>query len=130
MTAAGAASAQAPAAVLKHAGDIQWKVSGSLPPSAEYTLVYEDPATHGVQLLVRFPSGYALPTHSHGHDETIIVLKGKLVVDLGKEPATLDAGSYATIPAGLNHSLKAKGAVVMLVAVNGPFDVKGLPAVK
>jgi quercetin dioxygenase-like cupin family protein len=123
-------SAQTPAAVIKHPGEIQWKVSGTLPPSAEYALIYEDPVTRGVQLLVRFPSGYVLPIHSHGQDETILVIKGKLIVDLGQKPQTLEAGAYATIPAGLNHSLRAKGACVLLVTVTGPCDVKGLPSVK
>lgn len=29
------------------------------------------------------PRGYELPRHSHSHDETIIVLRGKLVLDFG-----------------------------------------------
>ncbi len=127
---AGLAVAQPPAAVIKNADEIDWKVSGSLPPSAEYHLIYEDPATRAVQTLVRFPSGYALPPHSHTHDETIFVLKGKLVIDFGEHPTTLSAGSYATIPADMSHSLKAKGACTMLISLSGPFDVKGLPSVK
>ena len=126
----GPAAAQTPAAVVKQVGEIQWKVSGALPPSAEYTLIYEEPATHAVQLLVRFPSGYALADHSHSRDETILVVKGKLIVDIGQGPSTLKPGSYATIPAGLMHSLKAKGACMFLMTTNGPYDVKGLPGVK
>jgi quercetin dioxygenase-like cupin family protein len=83
-----------------------------------------------VQLLVRFESGYTLPNHSHTHDETIMIVKGKLIVDYGTGPVTLGPGDYATIPTGLVHSLKAKGRCTMLVTVNGPYDVKGLPDAK
>ncbi|MBI3552327.1 MAG: cupin domain-containing protein [Elusimicrobia bacterium] len=129
---AGPAAAQAPGSplVLKHPEEIQWKVSGSLPPGAEYHLVYEDPVTHAVQTLVRFPSGYTLPPHFHTHDETILVIKGKLVVEQAGSPTTLGPESYAAIPSGLMHSLKAKSACVLFVTVTGPYDVKGLPSVK
>lgn len=110
--------------------DIAFSVSGSLPPGAEYHLVYEDPATRAVQLLVRFPSGYELPAHSHSRDETLIVRKGKLAVTVDGKETVLGPGGYAVFPAGSTHALKAKGKCELLVAMNGPFDVKGLPPVK
>lgn len=116
--------------VVKSRGQIEWKASGSLPPGAEYHLVYEDKNTHAVEILVRFPSGYALPPHSHTHDERILILKGKLSVELDGKATVLTNGSYATIPAGTVHALKTKGGCEMLVSLNGPFDVKGLPPVK
>lgn len=124
----GTAWGQGP--VLKSPGEMEWKVSGSLPPGAEYHLVHEDPATHAVELLVRFPSGYALPPHSHTYAETILILKGKLAVELKGQTTVLGGGSYAVFPAGTSHALKAKGRCEMMVSLNGPFDVKGLPAVK
>ncbi len=130
MLVAGAAWAQSPSTVVKHADEIDYKVSGSLPPGAEYHLIYEDPTTHGVQALVRFPPEYTLPAHSLTHDETILVVKGKLILDLGNKPTTLTPGSYAALPAGTSHSLKAKGVCTFLMTVNGPFDIKGLPPVK
>ena len=110
--------------------DITYMVSGSLPPGAEFHLVYEDPQTHAVQLLVRFPSGYELPGHSHSHDETIVVRKGKLQVTLDGKDVVLGPGGYAVFPAGTTHALKSKGKCELFVAVNGPYDVKGLPSVK
>jgi quercetin dioxygenase-like cupin family protein len=127
---AGAAWAQAPAAVIKHAGDIDYKVSGSLPPGAEFHLIYEDAKTGGVQTMARFPSGYTLPPHSVTHDETILVVKGKLIVGIGDQSTTLEPGSFATFPAGVTHSLTAKGPCTFFMATNGPFDIKGLPSVK
>lgn len=120
----------AAAPVVRSASAIDWKASGSLPPGAEYHLVYEDPKTHAVQTLVRFPKGYGLPPHSHTADETILVMKGKLVLELAGKKETLTAGAYAVIPGGTVFSLKAAGfgGADFLAAFNGPFDMKAAPA--
>ena len=124
----------AAAPVVRSASAIDWKASGSLPPGAEYHLVYEDSKTHAVQTLVRFPRGYGLTPHSHTADETIVMLKGKLVIEIaGKESETLAAGGYAMIPGGTVFSLKAAGfgGAEFLAAFNGPFDMKDVaPAPK
>lgn len=117
--------------VVKSAAQIDWKASGSLPPGAEYHLLYEDPKTHAVQTLVRFPKGYGLPMHSHTADETILVLKGKLVIEFADRKETVAAGGYAVLPAGTTFALRAAGfgGADFLAAFNGPFDMKGaLPA--
>ncbi len=113
--------------VVKSASQIDWKASGSLPPGAEYHLIWEDPKTHAVQTLVRMPKGYSLPKHAHTADETILVLRGKLVLDFAGKTETVAAGGYATIPAGTEFALKAAGfgGVEFLAAFNGPFDMKG-----
>ncbi|MBI3288459.1 MAG: cupin domain-containing protein [Elusimicrobia bacterium] len=115
------------APVVKNGGEIDWKASGSLPPGAEYHLIYEDKATHAVQTLVRLPKGYELPRHSHSHDETILVIKGKLILDFGGKSQTIAPGGYAVIPAGTLFTLKAAGfgGADFLAAFNGPFDMKG-----
>jgi quercetin dioxygenase-like cupin family protein len=113
--------------VVKNTAQIDWKASGSLPPGAEYHLIYEDKLTHAVQILVRMPNGYALPKHAHTHDETILVLKGKLIVDIGGKTETLSPNGYAVIPAGTVFSFKAGGfgGVEFFAAFNGPYDLKG-----
>ena len=117
------------APVVKPAAKVDWKASGSLPPGAEYHLIYEDPKTHAVQTLVRFPKGYGLPEHSHTADETILVLKGKLVIEFAGKSETLTTGGYAVFPAGTVFSLKAAsfGGADFLAAFNGPFDMKDAP---
>lgn len=123
-----AQSAAAP--VVKQASAVDWKASGSLPPGAEYHLVYEDPKTHAVQTLVRFPKGYSLPPHSHSTDETILVLKGKLALEISGKTETLSVGGYASLPAGTIFSIKTAGfgGVEFLASFNGPFDMKPAPA--
>ena len=122
---------QAPvAAVVRPASSVEFKASGSLPPGAEYHLVYENPKTHAVQTLVRMPKGYSLPPHSHSADETILVLRGKLVLELGGEAKTLTSGGYAVLPAGTVFALKTAGfgEVEFLAAFAGPYDVLPAPA--
>lgn len=117
--------------VVRHYKDVEWKVSGSLPAgesSHDYHLLYEDKATKAVQTYVRFDKGFVLPTHSHTHDEILVVLKGKLALEIDGKETVLKAGSYAVIPGGAPHAMRNKGwgKVEMLVSWSGPVDFKGL----
>lgn len=126
-TATWALAQSASGPVVKSAAQIDWKASGSLPPGAEYHLVYEDPKTHAVQTLVRMPKGYALPKHAHTADETILVLKGKVVLKFENREETVAQDGYAVIPAGTSFELKAAGfgGAIFLAAFNGPYDATG-----
>lgn len=113
-------------AELRLNSSFDWKPATHLPPGAEYHLVREDPKSHGIQAVVRFPSGYSVPEHSHETDETIVVLSGKLKVKSGGLEETLGPGSYAVFPAGTSHALAAQGwgKVLFLAATDGPYDLK------
>ena len=119
-------SADAPAPVVKSAADIDWHASGSLPPGAEYHLIYEDQKSHAVQTIARMPKGYELPLHRHSYDETIVMLKGRLVLNFGGKAQTVGVGGYAVIPAETPFTMKAEGfgGAQFIAAFNGPFDAK------
>ena len=113
--------------LLKTTSEFEWKPSTNLPPGAEYQLVREDPVTRGIEAVVRFPSGYAVPAHAHDVDETIVVLKGKLALTAGAAAErVLKPFDYAAIPAGLRHEMRVKGfgACWMLVTTSGPYNVR------
>lgn len=112
--------------------DMEWKAPGSLPPGVEFHAVYENKQTRAIQTLVRFAKGLVLPPHSHSHDETIIVVKGKLGVELNGQETTLIPGAYAFLPAGTVHSLRTKGwgSCEFMFSLSGPFDILGLPSIK
>lgn len=114
--------------VLRDHAAFEWKTSGTLPPGAEYQLLYEEPKTHAVQLMARFKAGYKLPTHRHTNDESIVVVKGKLAIELDGKEEVLGPGSYAHIPARTPHTLRSAGLgrCEFLVIMTGPFDVLGL----
>ncbi|MFI5348979.1 MAG: cupin domain-containing protein [Elusimicrobiota bacterium] len=125
-------AADVPAPAVKASGDIDFHASGSLPPGAEYHLIYEEPKTHAVELIVRMPKGYSLPAHRHTYDETMYVIKGKLVLGFGSETQTVSAGGYAVIPAGTVFTMKVEGfsGAQFIAAFNGPFDAKPAEAAK
>ena len=128
---ASSLSAQGPSGVtIKDYSRWEWQVPGSLPPGAEFHLIFENKITHAVQLLVRYPSGYSLPSHSHSHNEVVVVVKGKLEIESLGERITLGPGGYAFLPAGTVHGMRAKGwgKCVFTVSLDGPFDVKNIPA--
>lgn len=115
----------APDAVFGSPKESDWRPPTHLPPGAEYHLVREDPASHGIQALVRFPSGYSVPEHSHSCAETLVVMKGSLEVSSRGNVKTLKAGDYVVLPAGVTHSLKAKGwgKAVFMAATDAPYDM-------
>ncbi|MDE2039484.1 MAG: cupin domain-containing protein [Elusimicrobia bacterium] len=115
------------AAVVRQASGLDWKVTGMLPEGLathQYHLLYENPATGAILTLVRFSRGYVLPTHRHASDETVVVLKGKLEVDVDGQAQTLGPGGYAMIPAGTWHAFKARGwrGCELVVGFSGPMD--------
>ena len=124
--AALAAAADAPAPIVKSAGEIDFHASGSLPPGAEYHLIYEEPKTHAVEILVKMPKGYVLPVHRHTYDETIFVVKGRIVLGFAAGEQTVAPGGYAVIPAETPFSMKIEGfgGAEFVAAFNGPFDAK------
>jgi mannose-6-phosphate isomerase-like protein (cupin superfamily) len=62
--------------------------------------------------------------HWHTHDEFVSVQKGSVVLELGDETFTLNAGAYIVIPGKMNHSwdVPEQGEVVILVRRAGPAD--------
>lgn len=112
--------------VFKSASEFEWKPSTNLPPGAEYQLVREDPVTRGVQVIVRFPSGYSVAPHAHDADETLVVLKGKLWLKAEGKERTLGPADYAAIPSGVQHQLAVKGwgSCWALATTSGPYNVR------
>lgn len=112
-------------AAVKGLDDMDWKAVVSLPPGAEYALLGEDPATHGIEALVHFPRGYEAPNHSHSAAERILMVKGRLSVETEGKTLKLCPGMIMAFRAGQPHALKTgwlRGAF-FLVKTDKPFDV-------
>jgi len=104
----------------------EWKAPAHLPTGAQYRLIREDPKTHGIEAIVRFPSGYEVPEHTHSIHETIVVVKGRLRLTTTGPERTLKPGDHASLPAGTPHALKAKTwlrDVWFLTTTDGPYDL-------
>jgi quercetin dioxygenase-like cupin family protein len=66
------------------------------------------------------PGGWIAP-HVHSFEETIYVLDGELLVQVGDAVHRLVAGDYALFPTGVRHALGNSGDVtVRLLSLNSP----------
>ena len=88
--------------------------------------VHTDPATRTRQFLLRLPSGGAVPVHWHGAHETLLVVRGSVVVrDAADRVVRLTTGGFSYQPAGARHSLAtaAEGGALLLVTSDGTWDI-------
>jgi len=69
------------------------------------------PGHEVIQARVEIDPGVTAPRHSHPGEEIIYVLEGTLEYRLdGRPPATLKAGDFLFVPAGVIHSAKNVGS--------------------
>lgn len=103
------------------------------PDGAEIALLSGDPGKAGSQYAVRLklPDGAVIVPHTHGDRENVTVISGTLLVGVGtsfdaSKMLALTAGSHASIPAGLPHFAKAKGATIVQIDGVGPSSTTAL----
>jgi quercetin dioxygenase-like cupin family protein len=66
------------------------------------------------------PGGWLAP-HVHSFEESIYVLDGELLLDLGGRVHRLVDGDYALVPTGLRHALgNTRGTAVRFLSLNSP----------
>jgi quercetin dioxygenase-like cupin family protein len=66
---------------------------------SESVFLRSDPATGGMDLLVRFPAGHVIPPHWHESNERVIVVEGQLTLKQDTGETVLNTGGYAFLPA-------------------------------
>ena len=101
-----------------------------VPPGAQIAVMAGDPgkaAPYTVRL--KFPANYAIPAHSHPGDENVTVTSGELFIGMGaklnRQSATaLAPGSYALMPAGMNHFAFTRSETTIVLFGTGPVDFK------
>jgi quercetin dioxygenase-like cupin family protein len=125
-----AAAAQAPH-VMATLNDAKWgPAPPMLPPGAQIAVLSGDPskaAPYAVRL--KFPANYDIPAHSHPGDENVTVVSGELSIGMGmkldrKSATALRPGSYAMMPAGMNHFAFTKAETTILLFGIGPVGFK------
>lgn len=57
----------------------------------------------------QFQVGTALPLHSHNVEESVLVLEGDAVAEIGDEQFDLVAGDATWVPAGVTHRFYNRG---------------------
>jgi ketosteroid isomerase-like protein/quercetin dioxygenase-like cupin family protein len=128
---AGAAPAEGTEFVARNASSIAWGdfAPPGFPPGAKIAVLHGDPSKAGQFVLrLSFPDGYAVPLHWHPTAEVVTVLSGGAQFGMGNaiDPTATQSvgqGDFAFIPARHPHWLTARGATVVQVSGNGPFQL-------
>ncbi|HZE08717.1 MAG TPA: DUF4440 domain-containing protein [Gemmatimonadaceae bacterium] len=136
MPAPAAAPAEATDFIAKGGNDLAWSdfASPGFAPGAKIAVLQGNPASSGqFALRLSLPDGYQIPLHWHPTAETVTVLSGGGMFGMGNAvdmsaAHSFGAGDYVYIPARHPHFLQTRGATVVQVTGNGPFQINlGVP---
>jgi quercetin dioxygenase-like cupin family protein len=100
-----------------------------LPAGVKFAVLEGDPTQAGdYTIRLSMPDGYKIPAHSHPTVENVTVVSGEFHAGMGdkldrSKAMTLPAGSFASLPAQMNHFAWAKGRTVVQVHGTGPFAI-------
>lgn len=98
-------------------------------PGIQMTVIHGDPSTEGdYTLRLRFPGGYAFPSHWHPNGEHLTVIRGTFKLGMGaKEDAaglkTYAPGDFIYIPGKMPHFGSVIGVTEIQLHGMGPFQV-------
>jgi ketosteroid isomerase-like protein/quercetin dioxygenase-like cupin family protein len=126
-----AAPAEATEFVGANAASLAWNdfALPGFPAGGKITVLHGDPSKAGRFVLrLSFPDGYQVPLHWHPTAEYVTILSGGVNFGMGN---TVDAsaaqphgpGDFAFIPARHAHWLTTRGATIVEVSGNGPFQL-------
>jgi quercetin dioxygenase-like cupin family protein len=93
-------------------------------------VLYGDPTKEGqFALRLRLPSGYHVPPHHHPVDENVTVISGTFKLGMGETPIRArswryPAGSFFSLPPGMNHFVYADGKTVIQINTVGPWGLE------
>jgi len=103
----------------------EWRRAEGMPPGAEFLPLTQDHGSGRTEFLIRFPKGYATPSHWHTGDETLLVVEGRLILASQGRERRYGPGSYIFQPGGYLHSTRTSRwhGCLLYVRVDGPFDL-------
>lgn len=111
-------------------GEIQWKAGPpSLPRGAEIAILEGDPSKEGPFVMrIRMPDGYNIPPHTHPKTEHVTVISGVFEIAMGDQlersaAHPMPAGTFGFWPAGMKHTVWAKGESVVQLHGVGPWGI-------
>jgi len=116
--------------VLINPASIKWGAAPpSLPKGAKIAVLYGDPSKSGPFCMrLMAPAGYKIPAHWHSQAEALTVISGSFYLGMGDkmDPAAahaLTAGGFHYLPAKEHHFAFSKGASIVQLNGEGPFDI-------
>lgn len=131
LIAAGGAAPLAQQHVMQTPAEMKWgPAPPMLPAGAEIAVLAGDPmADSPFTIRLKFPASYKIPAHSHPKDEHVTVLSGALFIGMGDKldaaaGKQLGVGSFALMPAAVNHFAYTKVPTTILLHGQGPVEFK------
>lgn len=109
--------------------DLKWgDPPPEIPKGAKLAVLFGDPTKSGAfTIRIKAPGGYKIAPHWHTNDEQLTVLSGTMVIHMGDtmkaDPHRLVAGSFHFLPGKMHHAAETKGATVLQISGEGPFDI-------
>lgn len=94
-----AAGQSASRAVVTNLDSANWTREDGKGDGSEGVLLDADPATGGIDLLIRFPAGHVIAPHFHDSNERIVVAEGELTLRGDSGNKLIHPGGFAFLPA-------------------------------
>jgi quercetin dioxygenase-like cupin family protein len=125
----------APEADAKHVlltpADLQWgEAPAGLPAGAKLAVLEGDPTKKGpFTIRLQMPDGYKIMPHTHPTAEKVTVISGTGFLGMGAKfddaaAKQMEPGTFAIMPAGMQHFAFAKGETIVQISGKGPFEIK------
>ncbi|WP_342118258.1 cupin domain-containing protein [Pseudoduganella sp. OTU4001] len=128
--AAAALGCLLPVSAMHLGNEMKWgDAPPTLPKGAKLAVLQGDPGKPGPFVMrLSAPAGYKVPPHMHSQIENVTVIKGALLLGMGekldeKSAKSHAAGEFVAIPAKTNHYAIFKGATIVQLHGEGPFDI-------
>jgi quercetin dioxygenase-like cupin family protein len=80
-------------------GEMKWQHDAGDPPGSESIVLRGGPESDGFEIFTRYPAGHAFPPHWHSANERIVLISGKMSIQVGQNTKFLEPGGYAYLPA-------------------------------
>lgn len=116
--------------VLRLADEIRWRDGPpSLEVGAQMAVLEGDPSEPGLfTMRLKLPDGFLIAPHTHPVHERVTVVSGTFRLGHGAEADpdqvdVMEAGSYTTMPPGMQHYAYADGETVVQLTSLGPWEI-------
>jgi len=102
----------------------------SLPKGCRMALLEGDPGKEGPFVFrLKVPDGYRILTHTHPRVERVTVISGTFNISMVdghgvSSPIEMQAGTFGRWPAGMKHTVWAKGETVLQFHGMGPWSIE------
>lgn len=125
----GAATAGAGHVTVRPA-ELQWKAGpASLPKGAQAAVLEGNPGEKGAFVMrLKVPAGFKIAPHTHPRQERVTVISGKFQLGHGgtfdeAKLQSLEAGSFFSLPPGMEHFARAAEETVVQLNGEGPWEI-------